>query len=227
MIVAAVFLPGILLAQVTTDPLPTVEQLLAGYVEAVGGQAALEELDTRIMLGREITDLPYRGPPAEASLEGAAVYPDRWSLTLTDSVEDRTWCNGAQVWHHRSGDSELKGTEVHTRASFLLDPRGPLRVAEYFPDLRVTGREVVSGREVWVVENDLDPTYNALRFEVESGLLVQIGHYWTLEDYRVFDGVLVPTRISQSRKGGSTTWVWDDVKHNESVDVERFAPPGG
>ncbi len=209
------------------DTLPSVQAILAHYVAAVGGREALQGLETRTLAGREIDDRPYRGPAHEKSLEAVAVYPDHWSITFTDSLVEREWCDGARVWSSRSGVSGPSDAAVRSKQSFLLDPQGPLRLHEYFPGLAVVGRETRSGHDVWVLENDLDPTYNALAFDVETGLLVQIGWYWTLEDYREFDGVRIPTRVGQSRKGGSTTWVWDTVVHNQPVNPMVFGGQGG
>ena len=97
---------------------------------------------------------------------------------------------------------------------------------EYFPGMHVVGRETRYGHDVYVVHSDLDSTHNALSFDVKSGLLVQIGWFWTLEDYQESDGVKVPTRVAESRKGGSTTWIFGDVTHNTPVALEVFAVSG-
>lgn len=227
--IAFLVLPAVLPGQAPADTLPTVDQVLSRYITAVGGRTPLEGLDTRIATGREITDLSDPGPATTVRLEAAAAYPDRWSLTRSGPVEERTWCDGTRVWHTAAGpvgDGPAE-TGPHARDAFLLDPRGPLRLDTHFPGLRVTGSAEVAGRAVWVVENALPSAYNALHFDAETGLLLRIGYYWTLEDYRELDGVLVPTRIVQSRKGGSTTWIWDRVEHNRPVDPARFAPPAG
>lgn len=99
------------------------------------------------------------------------------------------------------------------KTNFLLDPQGPLRLEHYFPGLRPAGTRTVDGRLKYILESDLDPAYYALQFDVETGLLTGIGYYWTLSDYRLVDGVLLPFRIHKSRKGGSTVWEIDTVEH--------------
>lgn len=209
-----------------SDSLPTLAVILERYIDAVGGRAAIERLDTRIVVGREIDDRPYTGPVRVTELGAVAAYPDHWLMTfIGEEAVERRGCEGRTVW--RSDESGFRPTTdpVRDKTSFLLDPRGPIRLAEYFPGMRVVGREIRRGRDVYVVHNDLDPTYYALAFDVERALLVQMGWYWTLEDYREVDGILVPARIAMSRKGGSTTYLFDEVRHNEPVPMSVFTGP--
>lgn len=39
------------------------------------------------------------------------------------------------------------------------------------------------------------------------------------------DRIRIPFRVVMSRKGGSTTYVFDEVKHNVPVEDARFAMP--
>lgn len=90
----------------------------------------------------------------------------------------------------------------------------------------VESERSLGGRWVFVLESPkLDPAHFALSFDVETGLLLGIGYYWYLEDYRKVDGVLLPHRIQMSRKGGSTTFVFDLVVHNLPLADELFTVP--
>ena len=63
-----------------------------------------------------------------------------------------------------------------------------------------------------VLESPHRPTsYWALHFDVETGLLNNIGFHWCLEDYREVDGVLFPHCIVTGRKGGSSTYVFTEI----------------
>ncbi|MGD8362375.1 MAG: hypothetical protein PVJ04_13190 [Gemmatimonadota bacterium] len=209
------------------DSLPTLDEILDRYVTAVGGREALGRLDTRTMSGREIDDRSDLGEPQVKALQAVAVFPDRWLITFSDSLVERQGCDGQVVWA-RAGDAPARTQEesVRNKMSFLLDPRGSIRLEDYFPGMHVVGRETRYGHDVYVVNSDLHPAHNALSFDVESGLLVQIGWFWTLEDYRDFQGVKVPMRVAESRKGGSTTWIFEDVTHNTPVALEVFAVSG-
>ena len=54
---------------------------------------------------------------------------------------------------------------------------------------------------------------------------MRLGYNRELGDYREVDGVMVPFRVSLSRKGGSSTYVFDTIQHNVNVDASRFAMP--
>ena len=58
-----------------------------------------------------------------------------------------------------------------------------------------------------------------------SGLLNGIGTYWEVQDYRAVDGVLLPHKIVCSRKGGSSTFVFEEIKHNVPIDDGKFSMP--
>ncbi len=66
-----------------------------------------------------------------------------------------------------------------------------------------------------------------LYFDAQTGLLLRVGLYEELHEYREVDGVLVPHRLVYSRKGGSTTLVVVTIEHNVSLPDERFAVPAG
>lgn len=60
---------------------------------------------------------------------------------------------------------------------------------------------------------------------VDTGLLVRIGYYWELKEYRKVDGVKLPFRVALSRKGGSSTYEFYLVKHNLPVEDVLFTAP--
>jgi hypothetical protein len=76
---------------------------------------------------------------------------------------------------------------------------------------------------------ELPEVHYTLYFDAETGLLIRIGYYWHLLDYRDVDGIKIPFRIVMNRKGGSSTYVFDEVKHNIPIDdilFDKSCPPG-
>ena len=107
-----------------------------------------------------------------------------------------------------------------------MDPQGALHIKDYFPGLTLTGKETLYGHEVYAVEPaGLKEAHYSLNFDIETGMLMYIGYYWELLDYWEVDGVKFPFRIAMSRKGGSSTYIFDKVKHNVPVDESLFTPP--
>lgn len=208
----------------------TAGEVIERFVEAVGGRAAVETLRTRVALGRVIDDLSWQEPRRQFSPLGA------WSTagggllitTLGRTGVRREWTDGEETWV-REGDTVERRDEIWRKFRWLYDPRGFIHVDDFFPGLRVRGIERREDRDVYALEpgGDLDPLHYTLYFDVASGLLSGIGHYWILGDWRDAGGVLFPHKIVCGRKGGSTTFVYDQVYHNEILDEAMFAPPAG
>jgi hypothetical protein len=193
---------------------PPADEVLSNYV------AAIERLTTRVCVGRTVTDLSWKDPSVEVeSFVAWATVPDGVRI-VTEEPDGAVIVqvgDADSAWRYDRGGVKPDPELARSKLAWLLNPQNALRVQEYFPALETKGREVLNGHEVWVLEPaDMDATYWRLAFDVETGLLVQIGYYWTLEDYGEVDGVLFPFRVSESRKGGSTTHIFDHVWHGPS-----------
>ncbi len=209
--------------------MPAAAQVLERYVEAVGGRAALETLTTRECRGRRVTDLSWTQPRVQTvSFEAWTMVPDRFCLRTEEngSVTIEGY-DGIEGWK-RAGDTTVSAPDVgRSQLAWLLNPQNALRLPEYFPDLEVTGIRFCGDRRCWVLESpNLDTAYCSLHFDMKTGLLVRIGYYWDMEDFRAVDGVMFPHRVVASRKGGSSTHCFDEVKHNVAIDESRFRRPG-
>ena len=206
----------------------TAEEVVARFVVAVGGREAIERIETRVCLGRVINDLSWKDPTREVTPLGAWSTADGRLLVAElgrDGIR-REWTDGDSVWV-QEGTKIERAEEIRRKFAWFYNPRGALRLNEYFPGLRFRGIEQREGRDVYALEpgGDLDPLYYTLFFDVATGLLTELGHYWVVGDWREVDGILVPHRIACDRKGGSSTFVYDHVFHNHPLDGARFAPP--
>ena len=201
---------------------PTLQQIFDRNIEVMGGRDAFVALEGRTVRGRQIDDRPYAGPAVTSRLEARADTAGHWSMTLTDGsgvyAEGR---DAAGSWSRKPGEEVKPLDHFNAKLGYLLDPQGPLNLAEHFPNPRLTGTRIFEGVTYWMVENDLKYEYDTLYFEVETGLLSRIGYHWWLEDFRGVDGVLVPHTIVRGRKGGSTNLYWDEVVHGEVGEVTR------
>jgi len=190
--------------------LPTLEQILDRYVEALGGCENLANLSTRSITGKQIDDRPHKGEPVTTPLEAWADNTGIFSMVLHEAEGDR-----------RTGSDD----DHNAKLAFIFNPQGPLMVAKHFPNPHVTGTWDYDGKLYYKVENDLKFEYYTLYFEVETGMLTRIGYHWWLEDFREVDGVLVPFTVVRGRKGGSTNLYFESVTHN--VDVTGNLAPSG
>jgi hypothetical protein len=208
------------------EEIPTVEQILERYIEAVGGRAALEKLETRICIGKVITDLSSREQPIYESHYFKAVskipascYAEEWS----DAGMFIEGYDGKTGWAKDRCGVRVDERIGKWRLNWLLNPQNALRIEEYYPDLEVKGITRVRDMDVYSLESPA--LHRPLFFDTANGLLVGFGYNWEIHDYREVDGVLFPHRAMLSRKGGSTTYEFAEVRHNEPVDDSLFVMP--
>jgi len=186
------------------DP-PTADEVLGRFVEAVGGRAALEAIDVRHYRGRIVQDLTWKDPQheevpfvAEADAEGRVHY-----------AESAEWENLP----------DLDTGEPRPKLRWVMHARFALVVEEFFPDLEVRGGEVRAGREVVVLAPpELPFEHYSLYFDLETGLLNHVGYHNDVEAWRRIDGVLFPHRWIFGRKGGHTTYVFEEVASGGAPD---------
>lgn len=206
----------------------TVNQILDKYVQAVGGEEAIHKITSRRCLGKVTTDLTDRQNPAyESKLFRISCKEDGKHLfeELIDGPSSRRGNDGKIRWRaDQCGITSLDGGDL--KLEFLTDPKGPLRVEDYFGNLTHKGTFEVKGRTCFRLEPaNLKPEYYSLYFDVETGMLLAIGYHWYPEDYREVDGVLFPFKIAAGRKGGSTVYQFEKVEHNVPLDDGLFAIP--
>ncbi len=211
-----------------TDALPTTEQVIERYIGAVGGRQAFECLTSRVCIGRMIHDLSWKAPSYEVvPILAYSKVPD--CILVVEHKSDGIRCegsDGAATWVQDPGGVELKDAPIWRKTAWLFDPQGALRMRTYFPGLEVRSRETLGGRQVYaLVPAELDQAHYTLYFDVDTALLVRIGYYWELEDYREVDGVRLPFRVAMSRKGGSSTYEFGVVTHNLPLEDVLFSPP--
>ncbi|UCE18006.1 MAG: class I SAM-dependent methyltransferase [Gemmatimonadota bacterium] len=210
------------------NTLPSVEQILERYIQAIGGREAIERLTSRVCTGKLIHDIPWRKPPyEEVPFEAYARTPDK-SLYIehrSDGIYKEVF-NGKIGWTQDADSITIEESPKRSKLEFLMDSQGALHIENYFPGLTVAGKDTLYGREVYAVEPEgLKKAHYSCNFDVKTGMLIYIGYYWELLDYREVDGVKCPFRIAMSRKSGSSTYVFDEVKHNTSIDESLFIPP--
>ncbi|HEX8922169.1 MAG TPA: c-type cytochrome [Pyrinomonadaceae bacterium] len=223
-------------AKPETAPLPTVDQVLDKYVQALGGEAGFKKLNTRVMKGAQIT---FDG--TSIPLETYQAAPNKLVTIMTTPKQGvlMSGYNGTIAWSKTArGQRELSGAQLALmkRASdFYTD----IKPRETFPNLTVVGREKIGDREAYVLTSKVSDTRTEkLYFDTQSGLLLRIlaitqtvlapiPEQTDFEDYRDVDGVRLPFTIRQSFVDPWVGWTrkYTEIKHNIAVDDAKFNPP--
>jgi hypothetical protein len=178
--------------------LPTVEDVLARFVAAVGGKEALQNVDVRRSTGTIVQDLSWTDPTHQETPFVVVADSDR----NIRYAESRNWADA----------DATAGADLRAKLRWLFHPRYALIVQDFFPDLAVNEVQERNGRQVVVLSSpDQQFSYFALYFDLETGLLNHIGYHNEILEYRWVDGVRYPHRVVFGRKGGHTTYVFQDV----------------
>ncbi len=222
-------------AATTATALPSAEQVIAKYEQAIGGRAAYEKLKSRVMKGSQIT---YDG--TAMPLEIYQVAPNKLvSIATTPRGAVMSGYNGTTGWmKNPRGLREISGAQLkqmQESAAFLND----FMFREMYPGGVVVGREKIGEREAYVlVSHASDNRTEKLYFDTETGLLLRIltitqtllapiPEQTDFEDYRDVDGVKLPFTVRQSYVDPWVGWTrkFTEIKHNVAVDDAKFNMP--
>jgi hypothetical protein len=222
-------------AKPSTEPLPTVDQVLAKYTQAIGGEAAFRKLTSRVMKGT------HTGADGNAiPMETFQLAPNKLVTVLTAKQGEMiSGYDGTVGWQKGPrGQGQMRGPQLE-QMKMAADFYGDLKLKESFPNLVVAGREKIGEREAYVLVSNPSPTRTQkLYFDTQTGLLLRIlsllntviapvPTQFDFEDYREVDGIRLPFIIRHSPVRASDAWTrkYTEIKHNVTVDEAKFNPP--
>jgi hypothetical protein len=223
-------------AATPATPLPSVDQILAKYLQASGGKAAYEKLTSRVEKGTfEIPAMGIGGPieiyaksPNKSfvmvTFEGMGAYKEGFTGTV------------AWVLDVETGLREKSGPEL-AMAKRNADFYAPLHLKEHYSKMEVKSKQKVGDKEAYViVATPAEGSPETLYFDAQSGLLIRqemdvetpqgkthADIY--LEDYREVDGVKIPFTVKQNTDTISFVIKLTEVKHNVAIEDAKFNKP--
>ena len=229
-----------------TPTLPSVDDVLNKYLDAIGGKAATGQIKNLVVKGTTTTALGLLVP-----YESEQAIPDKGHETFSLQNTGRSCAGDSRCEYERvikgregwlksgAGVQELLGEQLgDQKLSFPLFSIVKLR--EQYSSFRLSGRDRIDDREVYVIAaTRSDNRLERLYFDVENGLLRRrISYMRTLvgmipqqvdfENYREVEGLKLPFTITMSfADRGSTPIVrqFTEIKFNVSVDESKFAKP--
>jgi carboxyl-terminal processing protease len=214
--------PGLTTPEVTVrDPnTPSPEEIINHYIEAIGGEAALLKIKSRVSSGTVELPLGLGG-----TVEIYEQAPNRSSVIMNlkgFGVMQQTSYGGLRWMQDPvrgyisfpAGNQEATTDDIHRE----------LRYRSLIKTLRFARRDKVGDRDCFVLDRIAGGiVIEHLFFEVATGLLVRQNNTY-LEEYRDVDGVKVPFVVRESAAGNMSSVVrLKEVKHNVTIDAARFA----
>lgn len=220
-------------AETTIINAPSPQEIIAKYVNAIGGAAALAKVKTREEKGT-IT-ISGRGLPVEilASTGGKQLtlihLPNGDSVTAYDGTSGWTSAPNHSVRPIPAGEVMSARTET--------DLQLPLRINQTFDELKTLRPENIGDRETYTLAGINSGEIAAkFYFDKNSGYLLRILRYTKTplgqnptqidyEDYREQAGVKVPFRFTNSRPNSRLAAQIEEVQLNVPIDDAKFARP--
>ena len=212
---------------------PSVDQIFAKYVEALGG-SAVTGTKTLVLKGKREASQD-RNWPNEITL----ALPDKFlMIATTPQGTVRQIINGdkGSVMNGANVRSLTPAEAIAAKRSF--DELFNVVKVKVSPGMRSGGAQKVGDREAYVVEQMTDSKTERYYFDTQTGLLlrkitinqtvlVPFPEQIDFEDYRDVDGVKVPFTIRYSAIDTFDSWTrtFTEIKRNAVLEDTLFAIP--
>lgn len=214
---------------------PVPEALIAKYVDAIGGQAAIDKIKNRVMKGT-LTAANGNTGTFEAIQTADKGYES--FVTQRGSLERAV--NGATGWEKNpQGVRALSGQELaNLKLSMQLFRN--LKIKDQYASSRFGGRDKIGDRDALIVLGTTpEKKRERLFFDAQNGLLLRrISYTETMigiipeqidfEDYRDVDGVKLPFLIRVSTVDAGNPYsirTLTEIKLNTTIDESKFNMP--
>ena len=219
------------------ESMPTVEQVLDKYVQALGGKSAIEKMSTLVTKGS--VDVPSTGESGSMETYRKAPNKEMQMISTPSNGPSQRGFDGTAGWNWDpdSGPSDMSPADLmgmKLESAFYRD----IRLKELYPKMSVKGKEKVGNREAYVIEAPReDGSSEKMYFDTQSGLLVQSEVPMEVpdegktivnsqyEDYREVDGVKIPFTIRQTSAYFDYVIKLNEVKFNQPIDDAKFKKP--
>jgi hypothetical protein len=220
----------------TKPVLPSTDEIISRYTRAIGGEAAIQKIKTRVSRGAQTTT-DRMAPPQTTPIEIYQTTANKLLLIIRNSGGTITQAfDGVKGWVKDSrGLREIEERELaDAKRDADLLRYVDLKVA--YPQMRVLAKERVGDREAFVVgATSRDDSREKLYFDTQTGLLIRkyvayktafgtIPEVTDFDDYREVNGVKLPFAITWSRPPYGSVRRFTEIKLNVVVDEARFTP---
>jgi len=220
----------------TSGALPTVDELLARYVEAMGGAKAINAVTSRVTKGT--LDIP--GVSRGGSFETYMQAPNKGMSVVEAHPIGRikTGYNARGGWTQTpQGVRPIKIAAELASLQRDSDIYATVRVKANFAKVILVGMSQIGYREVYVL--DLQPATGAverLYLDAKTYLPARLNSTRKLgavtapvevyfDDWQAVDGIQYPFSVSQRFQRLTLTFTVKEIRHNVPLDASLFEAP--
>jgi len=227
--------------------LPGVDQIIAKYIEALGGEQAIQKVTSRVVTATQ--DIPT-GPggviPTPARMERYQKAPNLLlNVYRTDKYSISNGFDGTASWAQDARgrvNQPVKLEQIRARRN--ADFQEPLHLKQEYSEMKVDSIEKVNGRDTYVVIGyPQEKIPERLYFDTQTGLLLRkitvvptaagdSPYRVDYDDYRdTGSGVKYPFLIHMEPGGSRTELVAhstihvQQVRDNVAIDDAKFIKP--
>jgi photosynthetic reaction center cytochrome c subunit len=214
---------------------PAPEAIISKYIDAIGGQAAIDKIKSRVTKGTITSANGNTGTfeTMQTLDKGYEVF-----VTQRGTLERAVSTNAG--WEKSSqGVRDVLGHQL-TDMQVAMQLFRNLKLKEQYESLRFAGRDKIGDRDVViVVGTTAEKKRERLFFDAENGLLLRrISYLETIvglipdqidfEDYREVDGVKLPFTVRTSPMDPGNPFSvrkFTEIKLNVGIDESKFNKP--
>jgi photosynthetic reaction center cytochrome c subunit len=219
--------------ETSTTNAPPADQIIAKYVEAIGGAATLQKIITRLEKGT--INIGGRNLPIEILSKIGGKQLTVIHLPNGDSISAYDGTSGWTSVPNRQA-RDIPPLEVAS-AKPEVDLQLPLHMKQLFNEVKTAATEKIGDRESYVVAAMNSGEIAAkFYFDKQSGYLLRILRYTNsplgrnptqidYADFRALDGLKVPFQETIMRPSSRLTVQIEDAKFNLPIDSMKFARP--
>lgn len=231
-------------AKARAAALPNTERVLANYVTALGGEAAIRKVTSRVITAtvEAAPNVRGAGPMVFTQQVQYSKAPNLTATTIQGFGGPQTakGFDGTDAWTQAANGNVATVTGMDgARAKRDADFFAPLDLARLYQTLTFAGTDKVGERDAYVLRGS-SPNENpeTLYFDARSGLLLRKSTYNTTplgkyvintdyEDYREVAGVKMPFLIRTLSVSPADTQIVrvEKVESNATIDAAKLAKP--
>jgi hypothetical protein len=219
-----------------TEALPAASTILDRYVEVTGGKAAYEKRKNEVALGTLRAEAQgMKGSIKRYSAEPAQEYS---VMEIENAGKFEVGLSGGVAWESSSiMGARVKSGEEKNQAVREGTFNAPLHWREQYAKVETIGTEVLDGELCYkVLLTPATGKPETMYFQKKSGLamktlsvaVTQMGEVPSeliVLEYKQLGGILAPAKVMQKAGGLELILTFDDVKINQAIAPDRFAPP--